>query len=61
MPITSKIKTQVLKSQDAEEIRKVALGQEMSSLFDRGVHLVLEGLTTSAEVLRVTRIGQERE
>jgi general secretion pathway protein E len=61
MPVTSKIKTQVLRSQDAAELRKVALAQEMVPLFDRGVQLVLEGVTTSAEVLRVTRIGQERD
>jgi general secretion pathway protein E len=61
MMVTSKIKTQVLKSQDAEELRRAALSQEMGALFDQGVHLVLEGITTSAEVLRVTRIGEERE
>lgn len=61
MPVTGKIKTQVLKSQDAEELRKVALLQGMTSLFENGVQAALEGQTTSAEVLRVTRIGQEKE
>jgi len=61
MPITSKIKTQVLKSQDADELRKVALSQKMVSLFDHGIELAIQGLTTGAEVLRVTRVGQERE
>ena len=61
MPVTPKIKTQVLKSQDAEELRKVAIAQGMISLFDNGVELALEGQTTSAEVLRVTRIGQEKK
>ncbi len=60
MPVTSKIKAQVLKSQDSEELRKVSLSQGMISLFERGVELVLEGGTTSAELLRVTRIGEER-
>lgn len=55
MPVTSRIKAQVLKSQDSEELRKVALDQDMSSLFSRGVELVLAGVTTSAEILRVTR------
>jgi general secretion pathway protein E len=59
MPMTSRIKGQVLKSQDAEELRKVALAQDMVSLFQQGVALVCEGLTTSAEVLRVTRMGEE--
>jgi general secretion pathway protein E len=59
MPVTSRIKTQVLKSQDSEELRKVALGQEMVSLFSRGIQLVASGVTTAAEILRVTRILEE--
>lgn len=61
MPVTSKIKSQALKSQDAEELRRAALSQGMIPLFDRGVQLVLEGLTTSAEILRVTRIEQGKD
>lgn len=61
MPVTSKIKLQVLKSQDAEELRKVALQQEMVPLFQRGVQLVLAGVTSSTEVLRVTRLDEGRE
>lgn len=61
MQVSAKIKTQVLKSQDAEELRRVALSQGMTSLFDNGVQAVLQGETTSAEILRVTRIDQERE
>jgi general secretion pathway protein E len=57
MPVTSRIKAQVLKSQDSQELRKVALAQDMVSLFSQGVQLVIEGVTTSAEVLRVTRIS----
>ena len=56
MPVTSRIKAQVLKSQDSEELRKVALEQEMVSLFSRGVELVLSGETTAEEILRVTRM-----
>ncbi len=59
MMVTSKIKAQVLKSQDAEELKKVAALQGMVSLFERGVELVACGSTTSAEVLRVTRIAEE--
>jgi general secretion pathway protein E len=58
MPVSSKIKAQVLKSQDAQELRKVALSQHMKTLFDQGVDLVLCGITTSAELFRVTRIDQ---
>ncbi|OGN64009.1 MAG: hypothetical protein A3E80_00490 [Chlamydiae bacterium RIFCSPHIGHO2_12_FULL_49_9] len=61
MPVTSQIKSQVLRSQDGEELRKVALAQEMKSLFDQGVELVISGITTSAELLRVTRMDPERE
>ena len=60
MTVSSKIKTQVLKSQDAEELKKTASSQHMVSLFERGVELVAAGLTTSAEVLRVTRITDEK-
>jgi general secretion pathway protein E len=59
MTVSSKIKSQVLKSQDSEEIRKVAISQGMPSLFENGVQLAIGGETTGAEVLRVTRIGQE--
>lgn len=58
MPVGGKIKSQVLKSQDAQELRKVALAEGMKSLFEQGVELVALGITTSAELLRVTRIDQ---
>jgi general secretion pathway protein E len=61
MMVTSKIKAQVLKSQDAEELKKAALLQQMVSLFERGVELVSCGVTTSAEVLRVTRIAEDQD
>ncbi len=60
MPVTPRIKNQVLKSQDAQELRHVAIEQGMMSLFEQGLLLVLAGITTSAEILRVTRIDQER-
>lgn len=59
MQVSSKIKAQVLRSQDAEELRRVALGEGMESLFEQGIRLVLAGITTSAELLRVTRIDQK--
>jgi general secretion pathway protein E len=59
MPVTHKIKAQVLKSQDAQELRKAALSQEMISLFEQGLELVYAGVTTTAEVLRVTRTAEE--
>lgn len=56
MLVTPKIKTQVLKSQDAQALRKTAILDGMSSLFESGVKLAINGQTTSSEVLRVTRI-----
>ncbi|HSX13436.1 MAG TPA: type II secretion system ATPase GspE [Chlamydiales bacterium] len=55
MLVTPKIKSQVMVSQDAEDLRKVAVMQGMASLFENGVEKVIAGLTTSKEVLRVTR------
>ena len=59
MQVTREMKTQVLKSQDAQALRKVALKEGMRSLFEAGVKLALSGETTSAELLRVTRIEEE--
>lgn len=58
MPMYSKIKSQILKSADAQELRKTARSYEMQSLFEEGKSLVLRGLTTSAELLRVTKSSQ---
>lgn len=61
MPMSSRLKSRVLKNQDAEELRKAALEQEMVSLFVQGVQLVLAGITTAAEILRVTRFLDEED
>lgn len=61
MKVSPKIKAQVLRSQDAEELRRVALSENMESLFDQGIRLLLAGMTTSAELLRVTRMDTGRE
>jgi general secretion pathway protein E len=58
MPVGGRIKQQVLKSQDAQELRKVALAEGMKTLFEQGVELVSQGITSSAELLRVTKIDQ---
>jgi general secretion pathway protein E len=55
MPLTSSIKRQLLKSADAVELRHAALAHGMVPLRAEGAQLVLQGLTTSAEVLRVSR------
>lgn len=58
MPVSGKIKSQVLRSQDAQELRKVAIAEGMKTLFQEGIDLVIQGMTTSAELLRVTKIDQ---
>ncbi len=59
MVVSSPIKRQLLKSADAEELRRMALLQNMISLREDGARLVQQGVTTTAEVLRVTRGCEE--
>jgi general secretion pathway protein E len=60
MIMSHAVKQQILKSADAVELREVALEHSMVPLRSNGSELVLRGITTSAEVLRVTR-GYEGE
>jgi general secretion pathway protein E len=60
MAMNHAVKQQILKSADAVELREVALQHGMVPLRANGAQLVLRGITTSAEVLRVTR-GYEGE
>jgi general secretion pathway protein E len=55
MPFTSTIKRQLLVSPDALELQKTALAEGMLSLRYEGALLAIEGVTTTSEVLRVTR------
>jgi general secretion pathway protein E len=55
MVLNSALKQQLLKSADAYQLQEMAIKQGMSSLRREGSLLVLEGITTSAEVLRATR------
>ncbi|ADI39250.1 General secretion pathway protein E [Waddlia chondrophila 2032/99] len=61
MVINNPIKKQIVKSPDAVELRKIALESGMSSLLSHGSHLAAAGVTTIAEVLRVTRGFEEVE
>jgi general secretion pathway protein E len=54
--MTQAIKTLVLKTSDANQIRQVAVEQGMATLRDDGIRKVLEGRTTVSEVLRVTQV-----
>ena len=55
MVINNELKQQLLKSADAHQLQVMALNQGMSNLRHEGAILVLEGITTTEEVLRVTR------
>lgn len=59
MAMNGALKKQLLHSADAHELQKVALAQGMSSLRREGALLVLAGITSTAEVLRVTRGSEE--
>ena len=59
MNVGSTIKRQLLKSADAIELQKAALAGGMSNLRKEGSYLALKGITTTAEVLRVTRGCEE--
>jgi len=61
MVINNPIKKQIVKSPDAVELRKIALESGMSSLLAHGSRLAIDGVTTVAEVLRVTRGFEEVE
>jgi len=60
MIVNHAIKQQLLKSADAHQLQRLALELGMSSLRNEGASLVILGVTSSEEVLRVTR-AFERE
>jgi general secretion pathway protein E len=61
LPVNNAIKKQIVKSPDAMELRQIALETGgMLSLLHHGAELVRKGITTVAEVLRVTRGSEER-
>ncbi len=55
MVVNNALKKQIVKSPDAVELRHLALDTGMISLLFHGSHLVRQGITTVAEVMRVTR------
>lgn len=55
MPVGGAIQRQIVHSPDAVEMRRVALECGMSTLKDHGSDLVKRGITTTTEILRVTR------
>lgn len=59
MVMSSPIKRQLLHSADSLDLQRIAIENGMSTLRNEGAKLVLRGLTSSAEVLRVTRRSEE--
>lgn len=59
MPLTGAIKRQLIQSPDSAALQKIALQEQMQSLRADGGYLVAQGMTTSTEVLRVTRSCEE--
>lgn len=59
MPVTSAIKRQLLRSADAVELQRTALSEGMSNLRKEGAILAAAKMTSSSEVLRVTRGCEE--
>lgn len=59
MNVGGAIKRQIVRSADALELQKVALAAGMMPLRQEGGFLVQQGITTSAEVLRVSRSCEE--
>jgi general secretion pathway protein E len=55
MLVDQEIKRQLLQTPDAVALRQLALRRGMQGLRARGAKLVAEGVTTLAEILRVTR------
>ena len=54
MAMNHAVKQHVMKSGDAVELRQMALQNGMVSLREHGAQLVLQGMTTSSEIFRVT-------
>jgi type II secretory ATPase GspE/PulE/Tfp pilus assembly ATPase PilB-like protein len=53
--ISPAIKQAILAEKTLEQITKKARSEGMSSLYEKGVNKVLEGITTVDEILRVLR------
>lgn len=61
MPVSHTIKRQLLKSPDSMELQRTAITEGMLSLREQGARLAQLGLTTVAEVVRVTKQLQIEE
>ncbi len=55
MPVSTKVKQQILQSPDAQQLQRIATEEGMLSLRKEGMILALSGVTSLEEVLRVSR------
>jgi len=58
MMMTSKIREMTFQQASTVEIRKAAVKEGMTTLFDDGIKKVLRGITTAEEVMRVARFEE---
>jgi general secretion pathway protein E len=55
MLLNESLQNMILKTHDSHQIKKEAVSNGMTTLYDDGIQKVLEGITTIEEVLRVTQ------
>lgn len=59
MTVTYPIQKQIVSSCDSIEMRKIAIKHGMKTLRDHGQDLIMQGITTITEVLRITKEVEE--
>ncbi len=55
MPITDALRSQIMRHAVASELRRLAIGEGMRTMYEDGLMKAVAGITTVDEVLRVTR------
>ena len=59
MPVTLRIQKNIVETKDASELRAICVEEKMTSLFSSGFELVLQGVTSLTELIRVVGIDEE--
>ena len=59
MLMTSRIRELAFEGAPTQQIRKAAIAQGMTTLYNDGIHKVLNGVTTIEEVFRVAKKMEE--
>jgi general secretion pathway protein E len=59
MKINHPVRREILKNVDSDSIREAAYSQKMQTLFQQGVECIEQGLTSTEEILRITKSLQE--